>query len=481
MIISKIHSIIFNPRKTISAIVDEEPVFYGIFIFIVSVIIGNINWVSKFFIRWQTGVIYSFSLILLWAGLMIVIDLILTMFLKLINPTSSNVLNMERFRKLVIVQMNISAILLFKPVLDIFLSCKMSWIVLFVWAVILVLIAITCLWEITEIKAAVSASVAVISIFIFIKVIRLPNEYVFSKDFKKLENMVIENCIAEEMGLLQISGQGSCGREKIFKLINEIERFAVDNRDSVTVPYCNLIKSRLMLAEGMSKEAIEQLKRIAASEKLQLNAYKTSILKLFELIPEKEFEMLPLDNSADKWRKILEFWNIPADLSNYKDDAIRAARVKNRIDNGKLNIIEKNIANIVNNFFNSYFIDDIYFWLAEKYEKNKKYEEAIKYYEKSHEVSKLNEQDSNRMKIESMMNSIEEYVGISILEERVRGPYAIFRTAKIYERIGKQKEGMLLYSKLLNEYYDHSLSANAVIELAYNSEKNGRYKDAVSC
>ena len=120
MNMKRIISMIFKPLKAVAEISDEEPIFSGIFIFAVSVLLGNINLVRHFFVSWQVAVFNCAALVFLWGGVMVLIDLILTGILKLLNSSPSKIINIERFRKLIVVQLNIAVILIFRPVLELF-------------------------------------------------------------------------------------------------------------------------------------------------------------------------------------------------------------------------------------------------------------------------------------------------------------------------------------------------------------------------
>ena len=189
----RIISMIFKPLKAVAEISDEEPIFSGIFIFAISVLLGNINLVRHFFVSWQAAVFNCFALVFLWGGVMVMIDLILTGILKLLNSSPSKIINMERFRKLIVVQLNIAVILIFRPVLELFTTNIISWVIVFVWGALLILFTVVSLWNVTEIKAAISIGVAVAAVFFGVKIFKPTNDSLYLKSRPVFFNL-FANC-----------------------------------------------------------------------------------------------------------------------------------------------------------------------------------------------------------------------------------------------------------------------------------------------
>ncbi len=471
---SKIFNIIFRPSKTISIIADEEPVFSSLFIFTISVLIGNISLVKDFFINGRVLIFNSLALVFLWGGAMVIVDLILAGILMLISQSSSKILNLERFRKLIIVQLNVSIILILKPLIDIFTSSILSWIIIFILASVLMLITVVSLWDTTEIKAALSIGIAVVIVFSGIKALK-PSEYLYSKDFFVLNELIRENLKEEKAGLLGFK-DFKFGKENLIEIIQAVDKFAEEKPDSKILPYCILIKAKALLLINKSTEAVVLFRRLITLKGVPLNVYRTAAMNLYQFIPEKEFLLLPLDDSVSKWRKIFELWRIPVKISSYRDSINRICSVRMIIQNENLSEVEKHMDVIINNFSNSDFEDDIYFWIGARYEREGNLNAALKYYKNSINLSVV---DIEKIKIESAIRYIEERMGIDILEEKLQPPYAMAKAARIYEILGRKKEANNLYLKLIKDYPGHSLAEKALVELALNKEEKGKFKEAV--
>lgn len=473
---NRILSVIFRPSKALTAIANEEPVFSSLLIFTLSVLAGNILWVRDFFISWQAAIFNSLSLVFLWGGVIVLIDLILTGILALINPSSSGILNMERFRKLIIVQLNISIILIFRPVINIFAGSTLSWIVVFIWGVVLMLFTVASLWDVAEIKAAFSMGMAVIVVFIGIKALRPSGGYLYTKDFSTLKDVIKENLPMEQISLLGIK-DAVYNEENLKSAVKAVDEFMEFKQDFRIIPYCVLIKARALLLMDKDKDAKVLFRQLVARKDIPLNIFNTAMLSLYQLVSAREFALLPRDNSARQWRAILNLWRIPVKMSNYKGNVDSIGRIKIIIKNDDIDEVEKHISIIIDNFTGSDFEDDIYFWIAERYEKEGDFTKALKFY--GYCADSAGAYDAQRIKIESAIRYAEERMGIDVFQERFRAPYAMIRKARIYKSLDKKEDAGDVYLKLIEKYPSHTLSAKALFELAQYSEETGEFSEAV--
>ncbi|GEM_PF-2908437 len=153
--------IIIKPAEEIAKIGEDGLKVSSVIIFALAVIAGNIE-VATFSIAY--GLRYFLCsvalLVFSWAGLIFIADLIIAAVVGLVNPVSSSLLNRKRMRKLFMIQMNISVILVFRPLFSLIISSRLAWILIFIWGFTLVLVAVVHLWGIPEIKAALAVGVA---------------------------------------------------------------------------------------------------------------------------------------------------------------------------------------------------------------------------------------------------------------------------------------------------------------------------------
>ena len=100
----RIINIIFRPSQALTDIANEEPIFSSLLIYALAVLAGNIFLVSDFFINWQSAVFNSLSLLFLWGGVIVLIDLILRVIvnyyqLKSLKYQNNNNAEIEKNRK----------------------------------------------------------------------------------------------------------------------------------------------------------------------------------------------------------------------------------------------------------------------------------------------------------------------------------------------------------------------------------------------
>jgi len=471
----KLINIIIRPLREIDRIAEEEPVFSGILIFVLSVIAGNIGIVSKFFASWQTAVFHSLALVFMWAGALVLIDLIITAVIKFVNPLTSSVLNSERFRKLIIIQLNMSLILAIRPLLSLFLSNTIAWILVFIWGATIVLVSVVRLWDTTEIKAALSLAAGVLVVFAGSKILNPDLQYKYNNDFLELNNAVQKELPGAKVGLLGYSTKAEPGSSS--QLISIIDGFLKKNPESVTVPYCFLIKSKVYEKTGnreKSKQMYMDLLKLDTSASVR----QTALFNLKKMLDRFEYALLPVRAVPADWLTIMDMWKIPFTFSSMTEDIERVATIREIIDTLGPETAEEKITAVLDEFEHSEFIDDICFWLAEDFQKSGDYGKAVKYYKKSSESAMKT--TSDRIKIESIIDYIEEKAGfLNIIEEKYMPPFAMLKAAVLYRKMGKEAEAEALFKQIVEQFPTHSAAARSLMSLASYCEEKGDFERAV--
>ena len=469
----RILNIIFRPAEEISLICEEEPVFNGLLFFIVAVLIGNFEIVKSFFLNWQTGIFHSAMLVFMWAGVLLIVNLIIVGVMKLIDPLTSGVLNSERFKKLFIVESHLSLILIFRPILNIFLDNKLSWAIIFIWGIILVFIAVAFLWSVVARKSILSVGVAVVLVWIGFRQLDVVSRYTWTDDYEQLNSLLQQKLPQVDVNLLGWITPPVADKDHI-KLLEAVDDFIRQNPASPAIPYCILIKAKVEYQAGALEKSKNLYMQLINFKDVPKNIVNTARLNLKYLLDDSSFALLIDDFDAGRWKSILNFYNIDINLSNLKDNISRVAVIKDIIAGGNLDLVEEWLKTTGGGDF----YDDMYYWMAERAKKDEDFPRAIRYYEKALDSQDL--QDKARLKIESVMRDIEENIDeVSILDERFVPPFALLSLGNLHRKLNNTPEAKDAYEELLVLYPDHSVSAEALLHLALYSEEEADFITAV--
>ncbi|MFW6172332.1 MAG: tetratricopeptide repeat protein [Elusimicrobiota bacterium] len=468
-------NIIFKPSKEIDKIAEKEPVFSTMLIFVISVIFGNINTVKDFAVNWQSFLFHCFILIILWLGAIILVDLILTGVLKLVRTLTSAVLMKDRFRKLLLIQLNFSLILIFRPIVSVVLGSRMSWIIIFIWAMILMILTVTKLWNVYEIKAALSIGVGVSIILIAGKVLALPSAYCFSEDFLKLKKTVDKKVTFSQIN--QVGTPDKLDYKKIEKTEREINDFVKNNPDSCIIPYCILIRARLLYVLNDVEPASKLWKDLLEIEELPDSLYRTALVNLKKNLNEEDYVLISLPGPYKKWLKIIKLYNLPEVFSYYRANEENILYARKVILEANEQDFESKKDILIKNYINTPFEDEVYFWLGERYMNRMDLDKAEKYFLKCSDCS--SQKSKQRIKVESAVDFIMQKISPSINEvliDKFRAPYALFKLAEINRLKKDDKRAEKIYKKIIKTYPDHYASAKSLYELAQIAGKEKKNK-----
>lgn len=471
-------NIIFKPKKGIQEVFETEPIFSGLLVFIVSVIIGNITLIRELARPgFSTALYHGFILILVWAGTAIILNLMITGILKITTSFSSGILDGERFRKLFIGELYISSILILRPVITLFLSNKMSWILLFIWGMTLILLSVILLWDITEIKGTIVLSVSIIIVFFGYHIIKEDREYRYTDDFRDLLSLVDEVSPSENIDLLGF--REDYAPELEYRELDKIlEDFIQENSDSPSRPYAFLIKARTFQMRGDETQAEKYFRQILENKNLSSNVENTVLLNLKDMLTEKEYLKLPVKNLGLKWQANLSLMGFPRNFAYHQANISTVYNINDYIDSVLNYETETVLENMLFNIKGTEFENYVYFNIAQRFIQLDDLNRAVNYLDKA--AKSGIEVTQNRLKIESKMNYIEQRTGIEILTEKYIPPFALIRKAELLKQEGEINKAVETYQEVIQRYPEHILGSDALIELGKIAEERGEFKAAAS-
>ncbi|MDA3793295.1 MAG: tetratricopeptide repeat protein [Elusimicrobia bacterium] len=470
-------NIFIKPGEAIADITSEEPVFSGILIFVIAVLAGNINSVNKVILNTHSALFYPLILLMLWAAALIFADIILTGVLKLINPLSSGILDVERFRKLFIAQLFIAEVLIIKPVLALFISDNLAWVLVSIWAAVLILITIVNLWSVTEIKAVVSALSAVVILYVIVNFV-LSVPVVFNSDkFMELKSLSENILPAPQVSLLGLRkpDYGDKAGEDLKKLS---DKYISSHRKDAVYSYAEALKAEAYLREGKVKEAELLYRQILSSRQTPSSLYNSVKLKLYSLLTAEDFVMLDSDRLAYRWVSILNFLKIPSQFGGYRANVRDGGLVKTMINAANISELAGLADRIALNWKGTVFEDDILFWTAERFLKSGDSQSAARYYRKAESV--YMRKDEDRYRAESVLYFIERLSGQEeIFNEKLRAPQALASLAGLYKSEQDLTRAKEVYGEILNSYPISIFAADSLFELAQIAEQEGDFEKAI--
>ncbi|MBN2407714.1 MAG: tetratricopeptide repeat protein [Elusimicrobia bacterium] len=464
--IKKLFNIMVRPSDALADLMNEEPVFGGSLVFALSVIAGNIGLVRNFLMDWQTLVFHGLSLIFMWGGTLVLIDMMILGFIKILEPHTSALLNKERFRKLFICQLHISVVLIARPFLDIFTGAALSWILVFIWGMILVLAAVVKLWNITEIKGAVSIALAVGIVFITVDRMSYSEKYPL-KGMKKFISFLDAS--------LEAAGDSD-------RAAAAAQAYAADRAGERLAPYCELIGTSIIEKQSGAEggKATQMYARIMDSGEMTPIIYNTVMLRLSRALTLKEFVLLQERKSNKGWYRILRLWRIPANFAFFRDNILRIRIFEEIIRQEKMEDLQDKIQTIIDSCRYSDFEDDVYFMLGDRFYDEGQVKEAAGYYRMCADTYGGGERAKKRIKMESLIALVEERLGNTpILEERFRNPYALMKIAGIYGKSGELDKSLGAYREIVEKYPEHAVCSAALLELIKHYESEKEYGTAV--
>ncbi|MEA3507007.1 MAG: tetratricopeptide repeat protein [Elusimicrobiota bacterium] len=470
-------NIFCKPRKAIADIITEEPVFSGLAVFLIAVLIGNFSRVAGFAINIPAGIFYFIIVVMLWFAGIVVADIIITLVLKLINPLSSSLLDVERFRKLIVVQLFISQVLIIRPVLTLFLSNRLAWILISMWAAVLILITVVKLWNVTEIKAVVAAAASVIVLYIIVNVL-----LVFPSDFDSTEFLKLKAAAESSLpsprvsllGLRKVDGD----RQSAEGLRQAAESYLSSNNRNSAYGYALALKAHALMQVGRRREA-EMIYRQILSLSGSIDPLCNSVqLTLYNYLSPESFVRLETSRSFYRWEPVFSFLKVPAIFSGYRPRVRDAGLVKEIINNASENELADYASKIIKNWEGSVFEDDIIFWIAEKFSETGNTSAAASYWRES--ASAVKRYDEERLKAESVLYFIERLSGQeNIFKEKNRAPQSLFLLARLYKNTGAAKRAKSIYREVLDNYPVSIFAADSLFELAQIAEEDGDFEEAI--
>ncbi|MGM0441196.1 MAG: tetratricopeptide repeat protein [Elusimicrobiota bacterium] len=472
----KILNIIFKPKKGVQEILETEPIFSGLFIFILSVIAGNFNLMKNIAEPGISIALYHiFIVILLWAGVLSIVNLLITGIIKMLTTFSSGILTGERFRKLFIAELYISVILILRPLFAIFISNKLAWIILFIWGVTLILLSIISLWNITEIKGALVLGTSLLIVFLGYRFIKEEREYIDDGDFKVFIEDIDKTLPAENVELLGFKNSDSENYD-YKELVDTLDTFTDKYPESPVLPYALLIKGRIKHFKGEIKQAEKSYKKILKYDKLPSNIKNTVLLNLKDMLSKQEYMELPLSNTALKWKDNLRIMGFPQNFAYYRGNIRTVYTVNKFIDSRETFKSSTTLSAVISNIKGTEFEDDIHFKVAQKLTQKEDSAGAEEYFNKA--IQSGTRASKNRIRVESVINYIEQRTGLDMLTEKFTPPFALLQKAKFLKEKGNTKEAAAAYRELLNRFSEHILGSEALMELAKIAEEEGEFKQA---
>ena len=450
---------LLRPSAEIDRLSEEEPLFTGLLVFVVSVILGNLELVRSFFINWRAAIFNIFALISLWAGAMALGDLIYAFAVRLINPVSSDILSGERTRKFFIIQLHLSAILVFRPLLSLFLSIRLSWVLIFIWGATLVLMAAVRLWRVTELKGALALAAASVTIFAGSGILQPRENYALSDDFYKLVGEVSSSVCFDRVRLFHAEDP-STGFETGTVLKNLLY-FADRNPGSPSVSYVYLAAARL--SEDMDKhsEAEDIYRRLIRFGDAPSGVLRTARMNLRRHLSEEEYALIPSRPGATDWRPVLNLWKIPENFSDAGAEPGWAAVIYDIINTKPLEDFKEDLLEVLENSQSSAYVDDMYFWLARRMMREGETGSAMDYYRES--ASSAGRAGRERWKVEGEVEFLDRILGSGeILKEKHREPYALLDLGELLFKKGEYKEARSLLNRLSRRYRPHWAACRAL-------------------
>lgn len=470
----KIIKMLLKPSTGIRRIASEEPLFEGAGIFFLSVLIGNIELVSKFFISARAAIFNSFALVSLWLGALALGDAMVAGIIKLIHPASSRKLDTERVRKLVIVQMFISSILLFRPILSLFISIRLSWVLIFIWGATLVLIAVVSIWNIEEIKAAIAMTAGAVLIFVGAHFLAPGDPGVPSEHFNDFSGMIRE--LAEPAGISILSPLPEYGAVEFTEVRDYLIWFS-QRRESIVSSYAKAGAGSLFLSQGMTGEAEEVYRELMNSPGLSVSLYRSVQMSLKDILTEEEFALLPRVFNGGEWRPVLKLWNIPYTLSGLGSEPGWIRVLHNIIFSWDTEELHPHMEDVLTSLRSSDYEDDIYYWLGQRFENEKDIDTAVEYYHAA--INSANTVSEGRWEKEGLLEYADRKLGSpGILRVKYRLPYSMLAIGRIMIERGEYDSAV---KKLLNassEFPGHWAAGAALSYAAYASEASGDYARA---
>ncbi len=476
---NKILGIFIRPVRTIKSVSNDEPLFSGLFVFAVGILVANAGLVRNFMIDIRAGIFNIFALLFFWAGALVIVALFITGVQKLINPMSSKVLDAERFRKLIITEFYIAAVLILRPVLGLVFSAVVTWVVLIAWLLILSIAAVSRLWNVTEIKSALSVIISVVIVFLGARLLNPADGYLYTSEFEDFGKELSSGIMPVRYGILYFDESGNV--EKNRKAILEAAGDYVNkNPGSRTVPFALITKAAILEAEGRGHEAVSIYRELVTEyEYVPAPVYKTAMLRLSRLIPPGEYNLLPIDVTPAKFMRVLRLWRLPISLSYYRGNMDRVGTIKEMIETEDITLIESRMDMLVRNFQDTDFMDDIFYWLARRYENEGDVEIAVSYYEKAYRSRYSTFPD--RTAVETVMGYISSLAGLEeILLEQYRTPSAMLGAARIYRAKGNPDAARRVINILLRRYPAHGACARALELKAEIYEEDNNFEQAAS-
>ncbi len=477
--IKRILGVFIRPVQTIRNISRDEPLFSGLLIFAAGILVANAGLVRNFMMDGRAGIFNMFALLFFWAGGTVIVSLFITGVQKLINPMTSSVLDTERFRKLIITEFHIAAILILSPVLGMVFSAVVTWVILIAWLIILTMAAVSSLWNVTEIKAALSVVISVLIVFVGARLLDPSNGYVYTSEFEEFSRELSSGITPLHYGILGFDEKSNIERNRK-AILKAAASYIDESPGSRAVPFAFVTKGAILEAEGRKDEAASIYREIVTEhEYVPAPVYKTAMLRLSMLISPGEYNLLPVDVTPARFMRVLRLWRLPVYLSYYRGNMERVGTIKEMINTEDIDLIESRMDMIERNFRDTDFMDDIFYWLARRYEREGDAASAIYYYEKTYRSPYSTFPD--RTAVETSMGYIASLAGLDeILLEQYRAPEAMLSAARIYREKGDPDTARRIISTLLRRYSLHGACSRALELKAEIYEEKGNFKKAAS-
>ncbi len=474
-----IKRIFTSPRSAVKKIGEEEPLFSGLLIFAVSVAVANAGFIKSIESGVRPAIFNLFALIFLWGGALTLANLIITAVQKIINPSVSSLLDAERVIKLTVVEFHIASFLLLKPLLDLFLSGTVVWVLLISWTIILAIVAVSHIWAVTEIKSALSVLAALFFVLLGSRLLRPPCEYDFSREIRDFREEVFS---AAHTGAGEISlfyPYGSSG-EAPSRLMDVAERFSAEKPSKVVSGFASLVKAAIKEGEGNIPEAADLYSRVALSyEEVPPPLYRAAMTSLSRIISPRRFSLLPLDGKLSRWEKVLRLWRIPVRLSYSRGNSGLIGPVKETISEEDASLLPSKVKVFKNNFRQTDFYDDICFWAGERFREEGLYEPALEYYKKARES--FDSYSPAREEVESFAFELSFIIpGAEILPQRYRPPEALLAAAGIYFKKNDFRSAVKKINILTKKYSGHIAAGRGLALKAKIYEKEEEFDKAAS-
>ena len=469
-----IFKLFLKPTSTIKKVAADEPLFQSVAIFIVSVLVGNFGLVSNFFISPRAAIFNSFALVAIWFAALILADLMTLCVIRFLHPAPSKNLYAERFRKFLIVQMYVSAILIFRPIISLFAPVSLAWELMFIWGETLLLIALVNIWETEEIKAAIAIGAGAVLVFLGGHLLKPREPAVCTEEFKEFSTAIESVSAPAFINIFEpVPEPGSYNKNDIFELL---KWFSLEKHPPLSL-YARAAQARLCVISGEEEEGAKIYSDFLKKKEISPLLYRTIKFSLKGLLGDEDYALLPGICDAADWHPILSFWNIPQTFSDSGSEAGWMSVLYDIIQKRDMDEIRPRVDKFIQNYSTQDYADDENYWMGLRMSKEKNLEAALDYFgaalEASYPVTKERWEKEGLLKYSDMLLG-----GINILQEEYRVPSSLLAMGGIMLSSGDISGAEKKFLRLNFKFPGHWSAGAGLSFAATCAEISGEFRRA---